>query len=737
MKDEKMRDEQTCLLSFCLLKSEDRFLIQILKILVYLCFHQKTIMRYLLFLFFSISIFGQQTSKVDFINCKASVQPDASEKSISGKIIYEFKVNSTIDTIKIDAIKMTFMEVKINGKIVNFKNSGKELQLFEGFKTGNNKLIFNYKATPKQALYFIGATDFDCHMCSHKTGQIWTQGQGKYTSHWLPSFDDVNEKVIFNLDIVFEKGNEVISNGKLFKNDFVDDKNLQTWQYRMKKPISSYLLMIAIGNFYSKKFKSKSGIPLQLYLEKDDFPKFNATYIYSKEIFDFLEAKIGVRYPWEIYKQVPVRDFLYAGMENASATIFSKDFVVDPIGYNDKNYVNVNAHELAHQWFGNLITAKSGKHHWLQEGFATYYALLAEKTIFGEDYFYNKLFESSLQLEEASKTDLIPILNEKASSLTFYQKGALALFYLENEIGEKNFAKAVKAFLKKYQFNNVETDDFLNEVKKVSDFDTVKFKIDWLESSKFENKIINELLIKNKSIEKLIEIIKLRNTTLSDKKEFFENILKSEYSSNCKQEIVYQLAQEKFEDKKNLLKLALQTNDLKVRQAVAETLIEIPLEFKTDYESLLNDASYETKKLALIGLVKNFPENKDYYRILEPISKTNGDFRITFLSLFLLDEKANFESKKMYWKELVDFTSINFESSVRQSALVNALVINSKNETVLRNLVNGTLSPKWQFSKFCRDKIRLLIKSEEHVKIFKSMQNSFSVEEELNLQKLL
>jgi aminopeptidase N len=401
-------------------------------------------MRYLLFLFFSISIFGQQTSKVDFINCNASVQPNAFDKSISGKVIYKFKVNSILDTIKIDAIKMTFTEMKINDKVVNFKNSDKELQLFEGFEIGNNTLIFNYKATPKQTLYFTGANDFDCYMCPYKYGQIWTQGQGKYTSHWLPSFDDVNEKVIFNLDIIFEKGSEVISNGKLIKNDFVDEKNLRTWQYRMKKPMSSYLVMMAIGNFDSKKFKSKSGIPLQLYLEKDDFLKFNSTYIYSAAIFDFLEAEIGVKYPWEIYKQVPVRDFLYAGMENTSATIFSRDFVVDSIGYNDRNYINVNAHELAHQWFGDLITAKTSKHHWLQEGFATYYALLAEKKIFGDDYFYNKLYESSLQLAEASKTDLNPILSEKASSLTFYQKGAMALFYLENQIGVKNFRKAVK-----------------------------------------------------------------------------------------------------------------------------------------------------------------------------------------------------------------------------------------------------------------------------------------------------
>jgi aminopeptidase N len=86
-----------------------------------------------------------------------------------------------------------------------------------------------------------------------------------------------------------------------------------------------------------------------------------------------------VKYP-ESVQANSVRDFLYAGMENTS-TVFSSRYVVDSTGFEDRNYTNVNAHELAHQWFGDLVTAQSGKHHWLQEGFATYYAALAEREI--------------------------------------------------------------------------------------------------------------------------------------------------------------------------------------------------------------------------------------------------------------------------------------------------------------------------------------------------------------------
>ena len=97
-------------------------------------------------------------------------------------------------------------------KSVNFKNNNKELLLFEGFKKGKNKLNFTYQAKPKQTVYFTGIGDGQ---------QIWTQGQGRYTSHWLPSFDDVNEKVIFNISLgINEKMNSIskftaISNGVL------------------------------------------------------------------------------------------------------------------------------------------------------------------------------------------------------------------------------------------------------------------------------------------------------------------------------------------------------------------------------------------------------------------------------------------------------------------------------------------------------------------------------------------
>lgn len=667
-------------------------------------------MRYI-FILFSIFSFSQQVKYVDFLTCTASLYPNFEEKSISGNVTYEFKVKQILDTIKIDAKNIEFSDVMINGKSVKFKNSGKTLDLFDGFSKGKNKLTFQYTAIPKQTLYFIGQDE---------NRQIWTQGQGKYTSHWLPSFDDVNEKVIFGITInyyvdmdKFEFNPIALSNGKLnFEKKTISwsrGVNDITRNYQMQKPISSYLVMLAFGKFGMQEVKSKSGTPLELYIDKNDYSKFEPTYRYSKQIFDYLEQEIGLKYPWKIYRQIPVRDFLYAGMENTTSTIFSQDFVVDSIGFNDKNYINVNAHELAHQWFGDLITAQSSKHHWLQEGFATYYALLADKEIFGDDYFYNELYDYALQLRSAAKTDTIPVMNEKASSISFYKKGAWALHTLREDIGAKNFQKAVKKYLKKYQYKNVNTDEFLAEIKKVAkDFDVEKFKKKWLETSGFDMFLAESYLLKNKSVATYIQLTKEKKDI-----ENYKVILQSDTYFPIKQYIFYKLDNTTFNDKKELIEIGMKQN-IYVRQAIAETVSEISDEFKSKYETFLDDDSYKTKEIALINLCNSFPNQTSEY--LEKLKNLQGNndksLRITWLKI-ALNLNKNTQYKELYFNELLNHTSSNNESSVRQNALEVLLELYPENEQVIRALFQATTHHKWQFTKFAKEKIRALLKQSD------------------------
>ena len=685
-------------------------------------------MKYL-FLFLSAFAFAQQTKSVDFKTVNGQITIDPNNKSVAGTVTYVMEVLKPIDTIKIDAQNMTFSEVELNEKKIPFATNGKELLLIYPFEKGKNSIQFSYEAKPKQTMYFVG---------SEVTNnlQIWTQGQGKYTSYWFPSFDDVNEKVIFNMDVTFDSKYEVLSNG-ILKNKTID-KNITHWNYQMKKPMSSYLLVLAIGKFEKSLEKSKSGVTLEMYIDPKDFAKQEPTYRYSKQLFDYLEKEIGVKYPWKIYRQVPVSEFLYAGMENTSTTLFTTRYVVDAVGFEDRSYTNVNAHELAHQWFGDLITAQSGKDHWLQEGFATYYALLAEKAIYGEDYFYSKLYESAMQLKQASKTDTIPVLNAKASSLSFYQKGAWALHVLREGIGEKAFKKAVKNYLSKYAYQNVTTQNFFDEIKKVSNYDLENFSKIWLESPGFNNDIANRLLAKNKAMQVQLEVAKLRNKPLAEKYAFFEKTLQSNVYFTVKEAIVGQLMKEKFEDKKQLLLLALRTQNIQVRQAVANTLQKIPEEFRSEFETLLDDKSYQTQEIALYYLWNSFENKRAVYleKSKDWVGFNDHNLRILWLSLAVATPEYA-DKKETYIQELVNYSSPNYEATTRQNALEYLVDFNVINETVLKNLVNATTHHMWQFSKFGRENIRSLLKKPEFRTAFQTILPSLNEKEQFQLDRLL
>lgn len=684
-------------------------------------------MKYI-FLFITSFVFAQQTQFVDFKSVSGQLKLNAVEKSVSGIVDYRFDVLKPIDTIKIDAKNMEFSHVQIDNKDVLYINTGKELQIVNHFEKGENRLTFEYSVKPKQALYFVNIDNSET--------QIWTQGQGRYTSNWFPSFDDVNEKVIFSLGITYENDYQVISNGILKEKK--SEGNSTHWQYQMQNPMSSYLLMLAIGKYDKKEFKAKSKIPLEYYLENKDANRFEPTYRYSKRIFDFLEKEIGVKYPWGIYREIPVRDFLYAGMENTTTTLFATRYVVDSIGFTDRNYTNVDAHELAHHWFGDLITAESSKHHWLQEGFATYYAALAEKEIYGEDFFYSKLYETAQQIKFASRNDSIPVLNAKASSLTFYEKGAWALFVLHESIGDKAFKKAIKSYLKKYAYQNVNTQNFFDEIKKVSDFNLDQFQKTWLESTAFDTPVANALLSKNKAIQTRLEVDKLKKTPLPEKIEFLKNTLESDVYETVKEAIVRQIEPEKYEAKKELLLIALQTNNVQVRQAVASSLSKIPEDFRTNYETLLDDKSYQTQEIALFYLWRNFPEHRTAYLNKSKDWVGFNDFNLRTLWLSLALSTPNYsENPEALVNELISFSSTKYEATTRQNALEKLIAFKIINDQVLSSLVSATTHHMWQFSKYGRDTIRVLLKNSEMRASFERILPNLNPEEQFQLNRLL
>ena len=642
----------------------------------------------ILFCFFVVGIiYAQQINTVDFkrVNALIVFNQLAVDSTTYNSYEVDFKILKATDSIYLDAVNMDFKHVALDDSDIKYRNDGEKLIIYSDFEKGRDyKLSFIFFNAPKKAMYFLGWEN-------EGKNQIWTQGQGKYTSNWLPSIDDVNDKIEFDLKFLVPKDYQVISNGKL--KSILDNVGYNLWEFDMVRPMSSYLVAVAIGEYAKEVEISKNGIPLEYYYYPEDSLKVESTYRYSKQMFDFLETEIGFKYPWQNYKQVPVHDFLYAGMENTSATIFSDAFVVDDIGFNDKNYVNVNAHELAHQWFGDLVTAKSGEHHWLQEGFATYYALLAEREIFGDNYFYFKLYESALDL---GKQDMsgngTSLLNPKSSSLTFYQRGAWVLHALRSKVGNKIFKGAVVNYLKKHQFGNVETKDFIIEVEQLYGKSLSYFVNLWIRQKEFPyNKAFD--LLKSQSV--FIDEYMMVDCQAKSSK--CAEYLKYYVSDEAKVKVIAQVPE--------LVTVDVFKNNLKVRQAIAQYVTKIPESIKSEYESLLDDESYVTIEKALYNLWVNFPLERSKYlsKTRDIIGFKDKNVRLLWLVLNLNTPYYNADNKQELYNELVSYTDERFNADLRINAFKYLDLMTACNEKCKSNLESAKSHHNWRLVKFAKE----------------------------------
>ena len=408
--------------------------------------------------------FAQSDVEVDFTHLTLKLDFEPEKQKILGEVDLKFDYKSEVDSIYLNGIRMNYERVKLNGKKAKYHYDTKGIWISSSLaKLGeSNTISIEYSCNPRKGIYFIGWDD--------ETGtsakQIWTQGQGIDHRHWIPHRDDQTDKLITELIVRFDKDFEVVSNGKLLEKEA--SKKETQWHYKMPDKHSSYLIMLAVGEYDKTDTQSKTGIPLTQYYYPNREDDYRYYYKHNEEIFNFFESEIGIPYPWESYAQVPVKNFRHGAMENTTATIFGDFFMVDSIAFNDRNYTYVNAHELAHQWFGNLVTASGSEHHWLHEGFATYYQWLSEKNLYGQSFFDWMRYKEAQLVFQASSTDSVPLGNKNAGSSRFYQKGAWVLYMLHHNLGDELYKRVIKHYLKTNAYGIVDLETLDKSIKEIS-----------------------------------------------------------------------------------------------------------------------------------------------------------------------------------------------------------------------------------------------------------------------------
>lgn len=402
---------------------------------------------------------------VDFIKMIVDVSFEPKNGLVKGKVDHIFTpLQQKVDSIFFDGPGIRISKALLDGKELKYSSNATGIVVYPiGLIWDKTyKITFEYEANPKKGIYFIGwndnVTNEKLKELGHIREQIWTQGQGTDNRYWIPSYDEHNDKVITETYITFNKEFNVLSNGVL-KEKKENKDGTYTWHYAMSKPHANYLLMVAIDKFAVKKTTSKRGVPVQFWYYPEFPERVGPSSLYTEEMVDFMEEELGVNYPWESYSQVMVQDFIYGAMENTTATIFGDFFNVNSRAFLDRNYLGVNMHEFTHQWFGDLITARSYNNQWLQESFATHYPKYFFRKIYGEDYFQ---WQRRLELNsilDAEKNNRLPIVNTTSGTTRVYQKGSAVIDMLRYVLGNDQFKRMITYYLKKHDYKNVETND--------------------------------------------------------------------------------------------------------------------------------------------------------------------------------------------------------------------------------------------------------------------------------------
>ncbi|MDM9631639.1 M1 family metallopeptidase [Robiginitalea aurantiaca] len=634
----------------------------------------------------------------DFQSAQIVIRPDPIAEIIKGEVRYTFDIQPGVDSVILDAHNMEFESVLLNGRQVAFHSGGGRLALKAPALEGRHNLHITYTANPKQAVYFIGWKD-----SIPGNEQIWTQGQGKDSSHWVPVIDAMGDKMVFDLSVLMDPSYEVISNGVLTGTTL--EGGLLQWDFDMKNPMSSYLLAFVVGTYEYLDRESSSGVPLKLYYPENAGDKAHWTYLHSVEILDFLESEIGIPYPWGDYKQVPVSDFLYAGMENTGATIFSDRYLVDSLGFNDENYVNINAHELAHQWFGNLVTEKDAAHHWLHEGFATYYAYRAEAAVFGQKYIHWKLYETAGILDEMDVQGKgEALLDPQAGSLTFYEKGAWALVILRDQLGAAVFDQGIRNYLKNHAYATVTVPEFLKTMEAASGTSLTEFRKSWLESSTFPlQEALEYLKVNEPEIGVFIGLKDEAEKRIIPEPSGYLNQWESTPSPEFRAHLIRLLGNGVSRE---LWEAAAGEESLEIHKALLEVTGDIEPWMEPYLRDWLDAPSYVIRENTLFKLWVSDPENRKAY--LDRVSD-NGSLdavrleQLWWLLATLTPEYKTPAVQQGYLKELRRTTAPGNSWETRQNAFAMLHQVDALNLQNIKDLMQATEHHSWQFRKFSRN----------------------------------
>lgn len=418
---------------------------------------------------------------------KVELRVDPDEKSIAGSCSLRVKpLRKDLTSLHFDACEMHVMAVQLDGSNARFDYDGQTLSVHSDgpLSTATHDIVVDYSARPSRGVHFVHPDD----KYPEKPVQAWTQSEAEGARHWFPCHDHPNDKSTSEMVITAPEGFQVISNGRLVSQTASDGWVRHHWEE--SAPHSAYLNSFAVGKFV-RVDDSAGSVPLQYYVpeakQKDTTRYFGRT----PDMVRTFEGITRVAYPFEKYAQVAVHDFIYGGMENISATTLvdtrfpdqrSEEDFAARYSRPDSDHVKLVAHELAHMWFGDLVTMRHWPHAWLNEGFATYMEAVYHERTFGADSLKTDMFyKCQLHFEEDEEkyrraiVDNDYVYADDLFDTCTYEKASWMIHELRGILGDDLFFAGIREYLKRFAYKNAETDDFRKVMEAVSGISLERF----------------------------------------------------------------------------------------------------------------------------------------------------------------------------------------------------------------------------------------------------------------------
>ena len=415
----------------------------------------------------------------DVQHIKIEVRLDLEKKTVDGVVTTSITpLADKLSSFKVDAVGMNIKSVKeclynqtddpkkaetyeklpydYDGKEITIKPAG-------GISKGSPfKYQVEYSTSdPEKGLYFIQPTA----SFPNKKYEVWSQGEGEDNRYWFPCYDYPNDKATTEVYVTVDGKYQTLSNGKLTETKNNPD-GTKTWHWVEDKPHSSYLVMVAAGN-WDVIHDSYLDIPIDTYVPVGDKDIAIKSFDKTADMMKFFSEKIGYKYAWGDFSQVVVQDFIYGGMENTTAVVLTDVSLYDDRTPPDYTAADLVAHELAHQWWGDVVTCRNWNETYLNESFATYFQCLYKEYSLGKDEFdYNVFRNGNASMLADSVVLRRPIYSPKGLTVNTYDKGSVVMNMLRYTLGDSTFWKAMNIYITDNQFQNVTTENLLNAVNK-------------------------------------------------------------------------------------------------------------------------------------------------------------------------------------------------------------------------------------------------------------------------------